>query len=156
MNMAKRNVTENAAIRIPSALIAITIIGLSVVLAVVMLYPVAREYYLIMRENDRLSAEHQAVVDRNEKIKQQIENLQTPEGIEDHAREEFGWVREGEEAVNITGLGASESSTALPAIVESSSVQVAESWWTRTLDKLFGVEPPVFEDPRPTDIIPGL
>jgi cell division protein FtsB len=154
--MAKRNVTENAAVRIPSALIVVVIIGLSLALAVVVLYPMAREYYIAQREKDRLSVEYEMVADRNEKIRQQIENLQTPEGIADRAREEFGWVREGEEAVNITGLNVFESSTALPAAVEPGAAQAPETWWTRTLDEFFETEDFVPVDSYPDEIVPGL
>jgi cell division protein FtsB len=148
--MAKTNVTKNAAVRISPAPIVTAVIILSLVLAVIMLYPVAREFYLAQRENDRVNAEHQAVINRNEAIQQQIDELQTPEGIEDRAREEFGWVREGEEAVNITGLVVSESSTGLPTAIEPGSVEVPETWWTQMLDEFFGVskQPPA---PPPVD-----
>jgi cell division protein FtsB len=154
--MAKRNATKNAAVRIPSALALTVIIALSLVLAAVMLYPVAREYYLVMRENFRLNAEYEAVVNRNERIRQEIESLQTPEGIEDRAREEFGWVKDGEEAVNITGIKVFESSTALPAAIEPGTVLAVETWWMQTLDEFFDVKDPVPVDPYPHDIVPGL
>jgi cell division protein FtsB len=152
--MAKKNATENAAVRISPALITIVAFVLSLVLAAVVLYPVAREYYLAKRENDRVKAENQAVEDRNDRIQQQIEELSTLEGIEDRAREEFGWVREGETAVNITGLSVSESSTGLPSAIEPDSVKAPESWWTQTLDEFFGITeaapaPPPSDDPIP-------
>jgi hypothetical protein len=124
-------------------------------MAAVMLYPAARDYYIAKRDNERITAEHEAVVERNDRIREQIEELQTPEGIEDRAREEFGWVKEGEEAVNITGLSVSESSTGLPAIVEPDSIEVAESWWTQTLDEFFGVERPEQSNPYPDEVIPA-
>jgi cell division protein FtsB len=153
--MAKNNATRNAAIRILPALIAIAIIICVLVFAASMLYPMAREYYLATRENDRVHAENQAVVDRNDKIQQQIDELQTPEGIEDRAREEFGWVREGEEAVNITGLNVSESSTGLPLAVDPDTVRAPENWWTQTLDEFFQVVEPTPVTPYPDDAIPA-
>ncbi|MDR0347272.1 MAG: septum formation initiator family protein, partial [Coriobacteriales bacterium] len=137
--MAKTNATENVPVRISPALIVTTVIVLSLILAAVMLYPVAREYYLAKRENDRVLLEYQAVLERNTKIKQQIDELQTPEGIEDRAREEFGWVRNGEEAVNVTGLEVSESSTVLPPSVDFATIKAPEDWWTQVLDEFFGV-----------------
>jgi cell division protein FtsB len=154
--MAKDNATGNVAFRIPPALVATLVVIGALIFAVVMLYPVAREYYVVKREHDRLSAEYQAVIDRNEKIKQQIDELSTPEGIEDRAREEFGWVKEGEEAVNITGLTITESSTGLPPAVEPGTVQAAEHWWTQTLDEFFGVNDPPAVSPYPDGAIPGL
>jgi cell division protein FtsB len=152
--MAKNNATENAAVRIPPALAVLAVIIFSLVLAAVMLYPVARDFYLAKRENDRVNAENQAVLNRNDAIQQQIDELQTLEGIEDRAREEFGWVREGEEAVNITGITVSESSTGLPPAIEPGSVEAPETWWTQVLDEFFDVNvqgpaPPPTEDPIP-------
>jgi cell division protein FtsB len=153
--MAKSNATRNVEARISPALIVTTIIVFSLVFAAVMLYPVAREYYLVKRENDRLVAEHQAVIERNSRIQQQIDELQTPEGIEDRAREEFGWVREGEEAVNVTGLSISESSTVLPAVVGVGSIKAPETWWTQLFDEFFGVTEPPPTPPPSDDTIPA-
>jgi cell division protein FtsB len=156
MDMAKKNVAGNTAFRVPPALIvALVIIG-CLVLAAVTLYPATRDYYLAKRANDRAKAEYELVADRNERIREQIDELSTPEGIEDRAREEFGWVKEGEEAVNITGLNISESSTGLPAAIEAGTVRAPEDWWTQTLDEFFGVEESSPVPPYPDDPIPGL
>jgi hypothetical protein len=152
--MAKKNATENAAVRIIPAMIVIAIIICGLIFTVVMLYPAARGHYLALRENSHANAVHQATVGRNEKMQQQIDELQTPEGIEDRAREEFGWVREGEEAVNITGLSVSESSTGLPSAIEPDTIQAPEDWWTQTLDEFFHVVDPVPEALYPDDAIP--
>jgi cell division protein FtsB len=154
--MAKKNVAENKAFRIPSALIVVLVLVVGIVLAVVMLYPVAREYYVAVRNNEQLNAEYQALLERNQKIQDQIDELQTPIGIEDHAREEFGWVKEGEEAVNITGLNITDSSTKLPSAIEPGSIEAPEHWWTQTLDEFFDVEKAQRENPYPDDTIPGL
>lgn len=112
------------------------------VIAAVLLIPVAGEFYVTKRANDQLAAEYQALADRNAKIQDQIDSLETPEGIEDRAREEFGWVKEGESAVNITGLETSDSSTVLPNAVSPGSVLPESTWLTSLLDKIFGVEAP--------------
>jgi cell division protein FtsB len=153
--MAKSNATVNVEARISPALMVTTVIVLSLIFAAVMLYPAAREYYLVKRENDRFVAEYQAVVERNNKIQQQIDELQTPEGIEDRAREEFGWVREGEEAVNVTGLNISESSTVLPTAVGVGSIKAPETWWTQLFDEFFGVTEPPPAVPPSDDTIPA-
>lgn len=114
-----------------------------VIVAAVMLIPVFGDYYVTKRANDQLEAEYQALQDRNDKIQNQIDSLETPEGIEDRAREEFGWVREGEHAVNITGLQTSDSSTVLPTAVASGSVASQTSWLINLLDAVFGVQKPV-------------
>jgi cell division protein FtsB len=151
----KDNPTENAAVRIPPALIVAAVIVLGLVLSVVMLYPALREYYVALRANTHAYAEYDAVVKRNEKIQQQIDELTTLEGIEDRAREEFGWVRAGEEAVNITGLSVSESSTGLPSAIEPGSVKAPGTWLSETLDEFFGVAESVPASPDPDDPIPA-
>jgi len=139
---AKRTVKRTSARspHVPFALFITAAIVVCLVAAGFILYPVTRDYYVTLRENEQLQAEYDAVLDRNERIQERIDSLQTPEGIEDRAREEFGWVREGEKAVNITGLDISSSSTVLPATVLPGSVKPPSNWLTDTLDSFFGVE----------------
>jgi cell division protein FtsB len=123
--------------------------------AAFILYPVTHEFYMAKRQNDRLNAEYQAVLERNEKIQEEIDQLDTPEGVADRAREKFGWVQEGEQAVNITGLPILDSTTELPEVVLPGSVDAEGDWLTVFLDEFFGVEPaetPMLEE----DPIPGL
>jgi cell division protein FtsB len=117
-----------------------TVVVACLVFATFMLYPVGKDYYTSMRSNQQLSAELDALNGRNNQIQDQINDLQTPEGIEDRAREEFGWVPQGEQAVNITGLSVTDSSTKLPAAIEPGSVSAPSSWITNMLDFIFGVQ----------------
>jgi len=156
VDMAKTKETGNTPVRKHPVMIAAGVITLFLVITVAMLYPVARNYYIAYRENSRLEAEYTAVVARNDKIQQLIDDLQTPEGIEDRAREEFGWVKQGEQAVNITGLDISDSSTSLPSVVDSNSVTIPDTWWTQFLDFIFRVKAPDTSTPVTTDVIPGL
>jgi hypothetical protein len=110
------------------------------VAAAFILYPVVHDLYLANREQHRAEAEEQALFERNAVIEEKIDTIQTPEGIEDRAREQFGWVREGEEAVNITGLESSGSSTVLPDTIAPGSIAPYDDWWTQTLDAFFGYE----------------
>jgi hypothetical protein len=116
--------------------------GLILVLVIggLILYPVARDLYCSERAKARVDTEREAIVDRNEAVQDQIDSIQTPEGIEDRAREQFGWVRDGEEAVNITGLQASDSSTILPDAIAPGSILPYSDWWTQALDAFFGYE----------------
>jgi cell division protein FtsB len=122
------------------ALIVVATLALCIALAAVILYPVARDYYIALRSNDRLMAELEAVENRNSQIQSQIDALSTPEGIEDRAREEFGWVKEGEQAVNITGLDVSNSSTALPENIQQGTIAAEGTWVTEFLDTFFDVD----------------
>ncbi len=122
-------------------------------ISAVSLYPALRSYYVAYRVNEQLLHELVAVEDRNEQIRDQIAYLNTEEGIADRARERFGWVPAGEQAVNITGLDITDSTTVLPATVAAGSVPAPETWWTNFLDSLFGVEEEQAAEPIPDPFI---
>ena len=119
------------------------ILSVSAVLLVAMigvfLYPAAKDYYVSVRENDRLNAEYQAVLDRNDILRDEIETLQTDEGIEDLAREAFGWVKKGETSVAVVGMEEKTISAYVPNIPQG-SVEAPRSWLTDLLDSFFGIK----------------
>lgn len=133
------------------------IIALGVVVCLVVvvlsLYPALQDYYIAYRYNEKLEQELIAVESRNEEIRSQIAYLNTEEGIADRARERFGWVEEGEQAVNITGLEVSDSTTVLPESIAAGSIQAPTTWWSEFLDTFFGVEEQQAADPIPDPFI---
>ncbi|MDR1089405.1 MAG: septum formation initiator family protein [Coriobacteriales bacterium] len=126
---------------------------LCLVIAVFSLYPALRSYYLAWRVNEQLLQELAVVEDRNDQIREQIAYLNTREGIADRARERFGWVPEGEKAVNITGLEVLDSTTVLPATVAPGSIKAPVSWWSEFCDALFAVEEEADPEPIPDPFI---
>lgn len=102
------------------------------------LYTPAQQYYQEMRERDRLELEYQAIVDRNEKLEQSVNYLSTDAGVEDQARADFGWIREGERAVSVSGLTVDEEINFTANIV-SSDVKPPHTWYSDFLDPIFGV-----------------
>jgi len=154
--MAKTNVKENALVRKHPASRVLWIIVIFMLIAGAILYPAYKSKYQAERENGRLAAEFEVLQERNEKIKQQIIALGTPEGIEDRAREIFDWVREGEQAVNIDGFDNLESSTDLPAPIAQGSGEVLKTWWIKLQDFIFGVKETEPINPYLDEIIPGL
>jgi len=127
---------------------------LCLVISVVMLYPALRNYYLAYRVNEQLLQELTAVEERNDQIRAQIAYLNTKEGIADRARERFGWTPHGEQAVNITGLEISDSTTVLPPGVPIGSGTAPKTRWTDFLDVLFAVEEETPPEPIPDPFIP--
>lgn len=123
------------------------------IIIVLSLYPALQSYYVAYRVNEQLVQELIAVEERNEAIRSQIDYLNTKEGIADRARERFGWVPEGERAVNITGLEVLDSTTVLPENVTAGSVAAPENWFTRFCDTLFGVEEEQAAEPIPDPFI---
>lgn len=118
---------------------ALGAVAAALALTVAFLYGPAQQLYVDMRERDRLAAEYDLVVARNDAISRHVEALQTEEGIEDVARMELGWVREGEHAVSVSNLDLPEESDFQSNIV-SEDVPMPETWYSGVLDPLFGVE----------------
>lgn len=103
------------------------------------LYTPAQQYYQELRERDRLAAEYAAIQERNESLEASVAYLSTEEGIEDQARREFGWVKDGERAVSVSGVEVEEESS-FTANILSSDIEPPETWYSGILDPLFGVE----------------
>lgn len=151
MGVAKSR--QNASSGNSKKLIIVGGILLCLIVSVVSLYPALRSYYLAYRVNEQLLQELAVVEGRNNQIREQIAYLNTKEGIADRARERFGWVPEGERAVNITGLDITDSTTVLPASIVAGSVAAPDTWWTQILDVLFAVEEEAKTEPIPDPFI---
>nr|WP_276536290.1 septum formation initiator family protein [Adlercreutzia muris] len=111
---------------------------LCIAFAAAFLYGPAQQLYVDMRERDRLAAEYEAVVERNEALGAQVDALQTDAGIEDAARTQLGWVREGEHAVSVAGLAEREKPEFRGNIL-SEDIELPDTWYSGVLDPLFGV-----------------
>ena len=108
--------------------------------ALIMIYPAAKEYYISTRERDQLQAEYDAVTARNNEMQGNVDALNTVEGVEDQARTDLGWTQPGEVSVEVTTLDPDTPHGAMPDEVAPGSVEAPESWLTRFLDKLFGLD----------------
>lgn len=113
--------------------------ALCLVFGVATLYGPAQQLYRDIREKDRLSAEYTAVVERNEAIDAQVQALDTDEGIEDMARTQLGWVREGEHAVSVSGLDPKDV-TEFRGNIVSEDIPLPDTWYSDILDPIFGVK----------------
>lgn len=74
-----------------------------VAVAVLMLYSPLQQLYAAWRTNSELSDTYDELVSENEELNDELERLQTLEGIEDEARD-LGYVEEGETGVIVEGL----------------------------------------------------
>ena len=104
------------------------------------LYAPAQQYYQELRERDRLAVERQLVAERNEAIAAEVAHLSTPEGIQDRARKEFGWVAEGEYAVAVSGLAQEDGPANFQANINAAGIKAPETWYSDVLDAFFGYE----------------
>lgn len=109
-------------------------------LSALFLYAPAKQYYLQTREVDRLQAEYDAVSERNDALQQEVDKLMSDEGVEDLAREELGWVAEGEQAVSVSGLDLPDEEANFKANIPPGSVKAPKTWYSEILDFVFGVE----------------
>ncbi len=104
------------------------------------LYAPAQQYYQELRDRDRLAVEYAAVAERNEDIRSEVAYLSTPEGIQDRARQEFGWITEGEYAVSVSGLSRQDETAHFQANINAASIKAPDTWYSDVLDAFFGYE----------------
>lgn len=120
--------------------VASLMVAACLVLSCVFLYPTAKQYYTTVREHDQLQAEYEALQQRNATIQAEVDSLSTEAGIEDRARKEFGWVKEGENAANVYGLDTYENESTYNKAVTPGSVEAPDTWYSPVLDIIFGIE----------------
>lgn len=124
----------------PKMRIAAAVLG-CLALVCVFLYQPAQRYYSAMRENAALEAEYAALQQRDEALQDSVSALSTDAGMEDLARDQFGWVKEGEVAVSVSGIEADSSTgSSVPPNVSAGSVDPPDTWYSGILDPIFGVE----------------
>jgi cell division protein FtsL len=107
------------------------IIIAAIVVAAWTIYPVLKLQYEHQRELSTLEAELASLKERNGELRQEVDELKTPEGVEQIARETLGLVKPGEQAYVVTG-GTAEETTVTAEPDGSGSV------WQGVLDTLFG------------------
>lgn len=129
---ARRILRHKILIIVGSALVVLVAAG-------ALIYPSAQQYYQTRRANDRLQAQADALAARNAQLESNVENLDTDQGIEDAARAD-GWVKNGENAVNVTDIGYVTSPTSIPRQIDLDAIQAPETWYTAVLDPFFGVD----------------
>ena len=115
---------------------------LCVALSCAFLYVPAKNYYAAVRDQAKAEAALQVVSTRNSALVEDVALLSTEEGIEDRAREQYGWVKEGENAVTVTGLDEDDDPSAAEIIrtVTLNDVKAPETWYSPLLDSVFGYE----------------
>lgn len=106
------------------------------VLAVAVLYPIGCTYYQALRDEQRLEAELEAVNERNAQLEEENKQLETDEGVENQARQEYGWVKDGEKATVVTNSDDEEGGD-LPAQVDGSKIEPPHTWYYDILDVVF-------------------
>lgn len=129
--------------RANSRLVSAAVILASIIVFVWVFYPVAAVSYRETREARRLSAELEALRERNDRLRVQVDRLRTPAGVEDYARSELGMVKQGEHVMVVvdddSGTEASATGDA-PDIDSAEPIREPAGPWTALLDLVFGVQ----------------
>ena len=114
---------------------------LFIVIGAAFLFPAARDYYVAVREQARIEAAYEVAAQRTAALEADVAALSTDAGIEDRAREEYGWVKPGENAVIVTGLQqASQPTQTATQVPTVDSVTAPETWYSPVLDRVFGYD----------------
>ena len=114
---------------------------LVLVMGVGYMFPTAQTYYKTMRENERIQAEYEAVLARNDDLQRSIDSLSTSDGIENLAHAEYNLTKQGETSVSVQGI--EDNSNILDKVnasVKSENVAFPATWYSGVLDQIFGVK----------------
>ncbi len=121
-------------LRVPLAIMGICLVALAI------LYPPACDYYRARRNGEVYQAQLDAFNGLNEEEKARIRSLNTEQGIEDEARL-HGYVRQGEQAVTVSGLPEEQDAgqaAPIPDDIKAEVLARADPWYVQALDVLFG------------------
>lgn len=107
----------------------------ALVLAAWWVYPTFKLQYEHQREVETLENELDDLKSRNEELRDEVDGLKTPEGVEQLARESLGLAKPGEQVYVVTGSVATETT---PTVDASGGDE--QPLWERALDALFGLD----------------
>ena len=124
-------------------IIAAAIVAL-IIAALAFLYTPAQQYYQSVRENARLQVEYDAIQQRNASLQAANDTLGTDAGVETALHERYGYVKEGEETANVSGLSAeaskNNSADKVEGNIQDDSIKAPDTWYSGVLDVVFGYD----------------
>ena len=123
-------------------MLAVGIVTICLVAVCAFIYPTARGYYHSVRQNAQLEAEYAAIQERNTALQQEVDSLQSDQGIHDRAHELYGWVGAGENSVLVQGIERSTEgkTSGYQASIAPDSIPAPDTWYSPVLDWFFGYD----------------
>ena len=118
-----------------SARVTVLAVIVALVLAAWWVYPTFKLQYEHQREVETLENELDDLKSRNEELRDEVDGLKTPEGVEQLARESLGLAKPGEQVYVVTGSVTPESTSTVDAAAGDE-----QPLWQRALDALFGLD----------------
>lgn len=132
-NISERAFSVNLPVKI------IIFIALTLVAVSIFCYQPAKICYTQIRNTEKASTELSLVKARNEKLSANVASLKTDEGIEDKAKDDYGYVLAGEGSAHISGIEKQEA-TKLLEYVDSEKVTAPDTALTKILDAVFAYD----------------
>ena len=116
------------------------LVCISLIAGCAFLYAPVKNYYFAVRDQAKAEAAYEMVIAHNDALKEDVAQLVTDEGMEDRARQQYGWVKEGENAVMVSGLSKPTDPSAAEILRTTSpdAVKAPETWYSPLLDSVFG------------------
>ena len=108
----------------------------TILLVLVFCYQPAKICYTQIRDTEKSQTELALVQARNNELNSKVSALKTNEGIEDKAKDDYGYVIKGEGAAHVSGINT-EDSLKLLEYVDTNKVTAPTSALTDFLDVVF-------------------
>ena len=104
------------------------------------MYAPVKDYYTAVRDQAKAEVALEIVTTRNAALIEDVALLTSEAGMEDRAREQYGWVRKGENAVTVVGLSKDGEPSAAEILrtITLNDVKAPETWYSPVLDPVFG------------------
>lgn len=123
--------------------IVVCVVIFCIIFSIVFLYQPAKNFYLSIREQDRLQAQLNIIKQTNANLTNDIETLQSDEGIRQKATESLGLVQQGESIGYVNGLN-DESANANSASSTSSklaykNIKPPKTWYSPFCNFIFNI-----------------
>ena len=107
-----------------------------------MVYQPVANFYNETRSLQQLQTEYALLTEHNQKEQASLDYLSTPEGLEEYAHSELGWVRPDEHVVAVDGIEQpqEQQQERVVTAVQQGSVDTPDTWYSPVLDVVFGYQ----------------
>lgn len=113
------------------------------IFSICFLYQPARDLYISVREQDRLQAQYEALKNTNTQLQNDIDYLQTEEGIRQRAGETLGLIQAGESIGYVAGTeiedGRDNSAASTSSKLAYKNIKTPETWYSPFFNFIFNV-----------------
>lgn len=117
------------------------IVAFCLVFSIIFLYKPSRDLYISSRENDRLKAQYELLMQTNENLANDIEQLQTEEGIKQRATDMLGLIENGDSIGFVEGNeyndGRENSANSTSSKLAYKNIKTPATWYSPFLDFIF-------------------